>query len=72
MDFLGDSKIKSIQTDGYNVYMYLDKEQELVDLMLKAVNYLQSFWKQLMVWCNDGNYSIDNNQAERSIRPLTV
>ena len=171
-DFLGDSKIKSMQTDGYNVYMYLDKEQELIDiehiccwaharhkfklayehglsqrkrkidnlsarkkkerakiflmligelygmekaykaagltaeeikerrnsaetnrviadlccrlndmlnvkdtlgdLMLKAVNYLQSFWKQLMAWRNDGNYSIDNNLAERSIRPLTV
>ena len=156
-DFLGDSKIKSMQTDGYNVYMYLDKEQELIDiehiccwaharhkfklayeqgsderakiflmligelygmekaykaagltaeeikerrnsaetnrviadlccrlndmlnvkdtlgdLMLKAVNYLQNFWKQLMAWRNDGNYSIDNNLAERSIRPLTV
>lgn len=156
-DFLGDSKIKSMQTDGYNVYMYLDKEQELIDiehiccwaharhkfklayeqgsderakiflmligelygmekaykaegltaeeikerrnsaetnrviadlccrlndmqnnkntlgdLMQKAVNYLQNFWKQLMAWRNDGNYSIDNNLAERSIRPLTV
>lgn len=42
------------------------------DLMLKAVNYLQSFWKQLIAWRNDGNYSIDNNLAERSIRPLAV
>lgn len=25
-DFLGDSKIKSLQSDGYNVYMYLDDE----------------------------------------------
>lgn len=156
-DFLGDSKIKSLQTDGYNVYTYLDKEQELIniehiccwaharhkfklayeqgsdnrarifleligqlygleklykaegltaeeikarrnsadtceiiaklasnlhemnnikeslgDLMQKAVNYLQSFWKQLMAWRNDGNYSIDNNIAERSIRPITL
>ena len=29
-DFLGDSKIKSLQSDGYNVYMYLD--DELVDV----------------------------------------
>lgn len=156
-DFLGDRKIKSLQTDGYNVYTFLDKEQELIniehiccwahaihkfklayeqgsdsrarifleligqlygleklyktegltaeeirarrnspdtceiiaklasalhemlnikeslgDLMLKAVNYLQSFWKQLMAWRNDGNYSIDNNIAERSIRPITL
>lgn len=25
-DFLGDAKIKSLQSDGYNVYMYLDNE----------------------------------------------
>ena len=25
-EFLGDSKIKSLQSDGYNVYMYLDNE----------------------------------------------
>ena len=25
-----------------------------------------------MAWRNDGNYSIYNNLAERSIRPLTV
>lgn len=42
------------------------------DLMLKVVNYFQSFWKQLMGWRNDGNDSIDNNLAERNIRPLTV
>ena len=25
-EFLGDAKIKSLQSDGYNVYMYLDNE----------------------------------------------
>lgn len=50
----------------------LNVKDTLGDLMLKAVNYLQSFWKQLMAWRYDGNYSIDNNLAERSIRPLTV
>ena len=50
----------------------LNMKETLGDLMLKAVNYLQNFWKQLMAWRNDGNYSIDNNLAERSIRPLTV
>lgn len=29
---LGDSKIKSKQTDGYNVYMYLDKVQVVIDI----------------------------------------
>lgn len=40
--------------------------------MQKAVNYLKNFWKQLVAYRNDGNYSIDNNLAERSIRPMTV
>lgn len=156
-DFLGDSRIKSLQTDGYNVYTYLDKENALVNIehiccwahtrqkfhlaleqgsdrlaqafldligqlygledkykaegltaeqikerrnnaetsgiiaklasllndmngikdrlgyqMKMAVNYMQSFWKQLMAWRHDGNYSIDNNIAERSIRPITL
>ncbi len=81
------------QSDGYNVYMYIDKE--LVDtehlcclaharakfvllpshpprgeLMDKAVNYLQVFWKQLFAYLNDGRYDIDNSIAERFIRPL--
>ena len=29
-EFLGDAKIKSLQSDGYNVYMYLD--DEMVDI----------------------------------------
>ena len=29
-EFLGDKKIKSLQSDGYNVYMYLD--DEMVDI----------------------------------------
>ena len=156
-DFLGDSRIKSMQTDGYNVYMYLDNEQELIDiehiccwaharhkfklaheqgsderardfleqigqlynleeqykadkltadeikekrnspetcgilgqlacrlnemlnikdslgfLMQKAVNYLHSYWKQLVAWRNDGNYTIDNNASERAVRAITL
>jgi len=31
-DFLGDRKIKSLQTDGYNVYTYLDKEEVLINI----------------------------------------
>jgi len=155
-EFLGDAKINSLQSDGYNVYMYLDnelhdiehlccmahvrakfkyaldqgldtrakfflekiawlyekerkyKEQGLSaaeikearqskeveqkinelrekldfhlyfdkhsqgELMQKALNYMKTFWKQLFRYRNDGNYTIDNSLAERSIRPLTV
>ena len=85
--------IRYKQSDGYNAYMYIDKE--LVDtehlcclaharakfvlspthpprgeLMDKAVNYLQVFWKQLFAYLNDGRYDIDNSIAERFIRPL--
>ena len=40
------------------------------ELMDKAVNYLQIFWKQLFAYLNDGRYDIDNSIAERFIRPL--
>ena len=30
-EFLGDAKIKSLQSDGYNVYMYLDNELMDID-----------------------------------------
>lgn len=155
-EFLGDAKIHSLQSDGYNVYMYLDdglhdiehlccmahvrakfkyayeqghdirakyfldkigwlynqekryRKQGLTvgeikdernsnnvnqvitdirnkldyhlyfdkvtkgDLMQKAVNYMHTFWEQLFRYRNDGNYTIDNSLAERSIRPMTV
>ena len=155
-EFLGDTKIHSLQSDGYNVYMYLDdglhdiehlccmahvrakfkyayeqgndarakyfldkigwlynqekiyRQQGLTvgeikdernsdnvnqvitdlrnkldyhlyfdkvtkgDLMQKAINYMHTFWEQLFRYRNDGNYTIDNSLAERSIRPMTV
>lgn len=153
-DFLGSSKLKSLQSDGYNVYMYLDDElldvqhlcclaharakfkyaleqgcekagyflkrignlyaredeyrrqgldaeaimkrrndadssrwisemwnelyellaqpeASMSELMRKALNYLRTFWKQLFRYRDDGEYTIDNLAAERSIRPFT-
>ncbi len=53
--------------------------------MQKALNYLNSFWNQLILYLKDGRYSIDrssfahllptvrkNSLAERSLRALTV
>ena len=155
-DFLGDTEIDALQSDGFNVYMYLDNElidvdhlcclaharakfkyaleqgndeeaeyflrviailyemeeeyrlkhltpeqirqerqgakttkiiQQLRqrldklladtssmrgDLMNKALNYLKSFWNQLILYLKDGRYSIDNSLAERTLRPMTV
>ena len=42
------------------------------DLMLKALNYLKSFWDQLILYLKDGRYCIDNSLAERTLRPMTV
>lgn len=150
---LGDSQIRALQTDGYNVYMYLDdslidiehiccmaharakfeyaaeqgdvyarhivetigrlykledeyeealltpdqitacrnslKTKEILiglrsqldvqladdhpprgELMDKAVRYLATYWNQIFNYLKYGEYSIDNNVAERFIRPL--
>ena len=42
------------------------------DLMQKALNYLKSFWDQLILYLKDGRYCIDNSLAERMLRPMTV
>ena len=52
------------------------------NLMNKALNYLKSFWNQLILYLKDGRYSIDrsalplglskNSLAERTLRPMTV
>lgn len=42
------------------------------ELMQKALRYMNTFWTQLFAYREDGRYSIDNNIAERHIRPLTV
>jgi transposase len=42
------------------------------DMMQKALNYLHNYWHQLFAYRQDGRYTIDNNIAERNIRPTTV
>jgi len=52
------------------------------DLMQKALNYLKSFWDQLILYLKDGRYCINrsalplgsskNSLAERTLRPMTV
>lgn len=41
------------------------------ELLDKAVNYMDDFWKQLFAYRNDGRYTIDNTLAERFMRPLS-
>jgi putative transposase len=40
------------------------------ELMGKAVRYLATYWKPIFAYTENGRYSIDNNAAERCIRPL--
>ena len=37
-----------------------------------ALNYLDKFWNNIFACVKNGGYPIDNNIAERSIRPLTT
>jgi len=49
-----------------------DPKAHLGDMMRKALNYLHNYWQQLFAYRLDGRYTIDNNIAERNIRPTTV
>lgn len=40
--------------------------------MIQALNYLNHFWDGLFLYRKDGSYPIDNNLAERSVRPFTT
>ena len=37
-----------------------------------ALNYLDKFWDNIFAFLKDGDLPIDNNLAERAIRPLTT
>ena len=40
--------------------------------MRAALNYLDRFWDNIFAFLKDGDLPIDNNLADRSIRPLTI
>ena len=41
-------------------------------LIGKAILYLQEYWKDLTIFMNDGQIDIENNIAERAIKPFVV
>ncbi len=49
-----------------------EPKAHLGDMMQKALNYLHNYWRQLFAYRLDGRYTIDNNIAERNIRPTTI
>lgn len=38
----------------------------------RSLNYMKRGWENLIRYCEDGDYSIDNSIAERAVRPYTV
>ena len=47
-------------------------ENQVSDLMWRALNYLHDFWDNLFAYRKDGEYAISNCAAEQAIRPQTV
>jgi len=39
--------------------------------MVTALNYMLNGWDELLNYRNDGRYTIDNLEAERTVRPIT-
>ena len=51
----------------------LDKDpSETTPYLREALNYVDKFWDNIFAFLKDGNLPIDNNLAERAIRPLTT
>jgi len=47
-------------------------ENQVSDLMWRALNYLHDFWDNLFAYRKDGEFAISNCAAEQAIRPQTV
>ena len=48
------------------------EETDRSSYLTEALNYLRKFWNGIFAYQKDGNYPIDNNIAERTIRKLTT
>ncbi|EFI72667.1 transposase [Segatella baroniae B14] len=68
-----DSETTECIVKIYSRMCELQKDDSIKgELMTKALNYLSNGWKKFFTFREDGNYEIDNLEAERCIRPLTV
>ena len=61
----------------FNKYTILDEElrkdnEFRSSYMMQALSYLDHFGDELFLYRKDGSYPIDNNLAERSVRPFTT
>ena len=56
-------------------YLKIEQDKdpsETTPYLREALNYLDKFWNNIFAFLKDGNLPIDNNLAERAIRPLTT
>lgn len=62
--------VESIKT---RLYEFLVNGNEVnYDFMLRVLNYLRIFWKQIFAYRNDGEYRIDNSITKRAIRLIVL
>jgi hypothetical protein len=58
-DFLGDANIKSLQSDGYNVYMYLDDELVDIEHLCCLAHAQNKFKDALKCGCEQASHFIE-------------
>lgn len=54
---------------------WLEKSQGIVvgnSKLIEAIHYLANQWPKLIVYMRDGRLNIDNNRAERAIKPFVI
>lgn len=70
---------QSLETKGILInlrtHLSIEKAKDpatVTPYLQKALNYLDTFWLNIFAYTKDGSYPIDNNAAERAVRPLTT
>ena len=70
---------QSLETKGILInlrtHLGIEKAKDpaiVTPYLQKALNYLDTFWNNIFAYTKDGRYPIDNNAAERAVRPLTT
>ncbi|QQE78833.1 IS66 family transposase [Alicyclobacillus sp. SO9] len=59
--------------DAFSAWLHTQKDNVLPKSTLgEAVNYCLNQWEKLVTFLEDGNLEIDNNRAERSIKPFVL
>ena len=66
------SKVLSLIYKKANELLSNPQRHHYSEMMRRALVYVTSNWDDLIKYRHDGHYTIDNMQAERSIRPFTV